>query len=75
MEKNYLLNLKSHQPDIDKIYLYAKDSKHENTGLKHLNDSKTCIKFSNDIEEYKNIIKIFFIKILKNTVQTKNAKY
>ena len=23
--KNYLLNLNSHQPDIDQIYLYAKN--------------------------------------------------
>ena len=47
---NSLLNLRSHQPDTDKIYLYAKNvcepkyelliNKRENTGLKHLNDSK-----------------------------------
>ena len=45
----------SHQLDIDKIYLYAKDSydakyqllinKRESTGSKHLNDSKTFIEY------------------------------
>ena len=47
---NSLFNLISHQPDIDKTYLYAKDlyepkyqffiNKQESTELKHLNDSK-----------------------------------
>ena len=47
---NSLLNLVNHQPDIDSIYLYAKDpykakyqfliSKRESTGMKHFNDSK-----------------------------------
>ena len=62
-------SLFNHQPDIDKIHLYAKDpyeakyqlliTKREITGLKHLNDSKTFIKYSNymddickNIEEY-----------------------
>ena len=50
---NSLFNLMSHQQDIDKIYLYAKDpyeakyqllsNKQEITGLQHLNDSKTFI--------------------------------
>ena len=48
---NSLFNLVSLQPDIDKIYLYAKDpyepkyqfliNKRDSTGLKHFNDSKT----------------------------------
>ena len=47
---NALLNLISYQPDIDKIYLHAKDpykakyqlliNKHDGVGLKHYNDSK-----------------------------------
>ena len=47
---NALLNLINNQPDIDKIYLYAKDlyeakyqfliNKRESTGLKHFNDPK-----------------------------------
>ena len=52
--------------EIDKIYLYAKDpyevkyqfliSKRESTGLKHFNDSKTFIEYSNDMDDiYKNI--------------------
>ena len=50
---NSLFNLLSPQPDIDKIYLYAKDlyeakyhlliNKRKSTGLKHVNDSKAYI--------------------------------
>ena len=57
-----MCNLINHKPDIDKIYLYAKDSyeaiyqllinKRENTGLKYLNDSKTFIEFSNDVDDF-----------------------
>ena len=58
----------SQQPDIDKIYLYAKDlyeakyqfliNKRENIGSKHFNDFKTFIKYSNDMDNiYKNIEK------------------
>ena len=46
---NSLFNLINHQPDIDKIYLYAKDpyeakyefliKKREGVGTKHFNDS------------------------------------
>ena len=46
---NSLFNLKIHQPDIDKLYLYAKDpyevkdhlliKKHDGAVLKHFNDS------------------------------------
>ena len=66
---NSLFNLKSHQLDIDKIHLYIKDpneakyqlliNKRKNLGLKHFNDSKAFIEYSNymgdiyeNIEEY-----------------------
>ena len=63
---NALLNLINNQPDIDKIYLYAKDpyedkyqfliKKRENIGLKHFNDPKAFIEYSNDMHDvYKNI--------------------
>ena len=63
---NALLNLINKQPDIDKIYLYAKDpyeakyqfliNKRESTGLKHFNDPKAFIEYSNDMHDvYKNI--------------------
>ena len=63
---NILLNLTNSQPDIDKIYLYAKDpyeakyqfliNKRESTGLKHFNDPKAFIEYSNDMQDvYKNI--------------------
>ena len=55
---NSLFKLISHQPDIDKFYLYAKDTfeakyllltkKWENTGLKQFNDSKAFIEYSNN---------------------------
>ena len=63
---NALSNLSNNQADIDKIYLYAKDpfeakyqffiSKREGIGLKHFNDPKAFIKYSNDMQDiYKNI--------------------
>ena len=63
---NALLNLINNQPDIDKIYLYAKDpyedkyqfliNKRESVGLKHFNDPKAFIEYSNDMYDvYKNI--------------------
>ena len=58
-------NLINKQPDIDKIYLYAKDpyeanyqfliNKRETTGLKHFNDLKPFLEYSNDMQDvYKN---------------------
>ena len=56
---NALLNLLNNQPDIDKIYLYAKDPygakyqfliiKRESTRLKPFNDPNAFIEYSNDI--------------------------
>ena len=68
MWKNKLIyNLVNHQPDIDKIYLYAKDpykakyqiliNKQESAGIKHINVSKAFIKYSNDRDNiYNNIV-------------------
>ena len=63
---NALFNLINNQQDIDKIYLYAKDTyevkyhylinKNENVVLDHSNDSKAFILYSNDVQDvYKNI--------------------
>ena len=63
---NALLNLINNQPDIDKIYLYAKDpyeakyqhliNKREKVGLGHSNDPKAFMEYSNDMQDvYKNI--------------------
>ena len=63
---NLLLNLIENQPDIDKIYLYAKDpyeskyqyliNKREGVGINHFNDPKAFIEYSNDMcDVYKNI--------------------
>ena len=58
---NALLALINHEPDIVKIYLYAKDPykakyqllirKRECTDLKYLNDSKAFIEYSNDMDD------------------------
>ena len=60
------MNLINNQPDIDKIYLYAKDpyekryqyliNKLEKVGLNHFNDPKAFMEYSNDMQDvYKNI--------------------
>ena len=61
-----MLNLISHEEDINKIYLYDKDpykanhqllaNKREVAGLKHFNDSAAFIEWSNHMDDiYKNI--------------------
>ena len=63
---NALLNLINNQPDIDKIYLYAKDpyeakyqfliDKRGSTESKHFNDPKAFIEYSNDMQDaYRNV--------------------
>ena len=63
---NLLLNLIENQPDIDKIYLYAKDpyeakyqyliNKREGVDIDHFNNLKAFIEYSNDMHDaYKNI--------------------
>ena len=65
-ETNALLNLINNQPDIDKIYLYAKDlydakyqyliNIREKVGLYHFKDPKAFMEQSNDMQDvYKNI--------------------
>ena len=63
---NWLFNLINEEPDIDKVYLYANDpyeakhqflvNKRESTDLKHFNDCKAFIEYSNGMDDiYKNI--------------------
>ena len=63
---NSLFNLINQQPDIDKIYLYAKDpyeakyqfliKKREDAGTKHFNDSKAFMEYLNKMFDiHKNI--------------------
>ena len=87
------MNLINNQPDIDEIYLYAKDpyeakyqfliNKKESTWLKHFNDPKAFIEYSNNIEDvYKNIdeynidkkskISIFFGHMISDMINNKN---
>ena len=74
---NSLFKLICQQPDIDKIYLYAKDpyeakyqflvNKWENTGSKQFNNSKGFNEYSNDMDDiYKNIEEYNPIKKQKN---------
>ena len=60
------MNLIENQPDIDKIYLYAKDlyeakyqyliNIRENVGIYHFDNPKAFIEYSNDMHDvYKNI--------------------
>ena len=60
------MNLKENQPDIDKIYLYAKDpyeakyqyliNKREGVGINHFNDLKAFIEYSSDMHDVYKII-------------------
>ena len=60
------MNFINNQPDIDKIYLYAKDpieakyqyliNKGEKVGLDYFNDLKAFMDYSNNAQDvYKNI--------------------
>ena len=74
---NCMFNLINHQPDIDEIYLYAKDpyeakyqflvNKRESANLKHFDDSKLFLNI--------RTIGLIFIKTLKIIIQIKNKKY
>ena len=68
VKTNSLFDVIIHQPDIDEIFLYAKDpneaqyqwliNKIKSTWLKQFNDSKAFIEYSNDMDDiYKNIEK------------------
>ena len=74
-----LLNLISYQSDIDEIYLLAKDrreakhqfllNKHKNVWVKHWDDPKSFIKYSNYMDD------MIYMKVLINTIQIKKEKY
>ena len=63
---NALLNLINHEPDIDKIYLQARDpseakyqlltNKRESIGLKYFKDLKVFIEYSIDMDDICNNI-------------------
>ena len=64
--------IKSYQPDIDKIYLYAKDryeskyqiliKKRENAGIKHYNDPKAFMEYSKAMNDNMTITLIIIIQ-------------
>ena len=70
---NSLFNLINQHLDIDKIYLYAKDlykgkyqllvNKQESIGLKHSNDSKAFVEYSNDTDSIYTNIEEYNLKI------------
>ena len=74
---NILLNLMNYQHDIDKNYLEPKNPyeakyrlliiKNKSVGLKHYNDPKAFIEYSNDVNDiYKHIDKYNSNKKRKN---------
>ena len=73
---NTLLRLIDKEPDIDKIYLYAKYpyeakyqlliNKTESTGLKYLNDSEAFIEYSNDMDDIQMILDDMIVVMLSN---------
>ena len=91
---NTLLNLINKQNDIDKIYLYARDlnepkykiliKKHEDAGIKHLNDPNAFIESSNtmdnvydNIHDYNSSIKRTIVIVFDDMVADimKNKKF
>ena len=74
---NSLLNLIENQPDIDKIYLYAKDPYEPK--YQHLIDKRECV----DIDHFNDpklllsiqMICAMFTKILMNTISIKKIRY
>ena len=76
-ETNLLLNSIQNQPDIDKIYLYAKDlyepnnqyliNKRESVGINHFNDPKAFMTIQ--------AICMMFTKILMITILIKKIRY
>ena len=74
---NVLLNLIENQPDIDKIYLYAKDpyeakyqqliNKREGVGINHFNDPKLLLNIQ--------MICAMLTKILMNINLIKKTRY
>ena len=78
-QTNTLLNLMENWPDIDKIYLYAKDpyeakyqyliNERESVGINHFNDPQAFIVYSNDMHHvYKNINEYNLDKDNKNLI-------
>ena len=63
-----IIKLINNQPDIETIYLYAKDpyeakyqfsiNKRDSTGLKHFNDPKAFIEYSNNMQDFKKYAKL-----------------
>ena len=66
-----LLKLINSEPDIDEIYLYTNDTyevkyqflinKKESIGLKHFNDPKAFIEYSNDMQDVRKNIEEYNI--------------
>ena len=92
-KRSALLNLINNQPDIDEICLYAKNpyeakyqyliNQREKVGLKHYDESKPFIEYSNDMHEvYGNIeecnlgkkrkVLIAFDNIITEMINNKN---
>ena len=68
-KKKLLLSRINQQPDVDKIYLYAKNpyeskyqfliDKRKSTGLEHFNDSKAFIEYPDDMDNIYKTVKVY----------------
>ena len=68
-KKILLFSRINQQPDVDKIYLYAKNpyeakyqfliDKRKSTGLKHFNDSKAFIEYPDDVDNIYKTVKVY----------------
>ena len=74
---NALLNLINNEPDINKIYLYAKDL--NEAKYKFLMKNMKILEQSNlmilNLLQNTHMIWVIFIKILQNIIQVRNVKY
>ena len=84
------MHLINNQSDVDKISLYGKDpyegkyqyliNKREQVGLKHYNDPKNFIEYSNDMQDvYKNLeeklkVIIVFDDMIADMINNKKLK-
>ena len=87
---NAILHLINNQSDVDKMSLYGKDpyegkyqyliNKREQVGLKHYNDPKNFIEYSNDMQDvYKNLeeklkVIIVFDDMIADMINNKKLK-
>ena len=71
---NALINLINNEPDIDKIYIYAKEPYAAKYQLVINKRERACLKYLYDSKTFIDTQMMIFIKMLKNTIQKKLQK-